>query len=292
MLQLAGIHAIVATPFDRSGASIEHGVLAEHVDRLIRAGVTILVADGNTSEYHSLSPAERRAALRTIADTAGDRALVVAGVGAVPAEAGKEGRDARDAGARALMVHTPPSPFQTPAGWLRYHDDLADATGMPLLPYVRGAAIDPGTIAVLARRPSVAAIKYAIPDVIGFGTAVSLAPDATHWICGLAESWAPAFAAHGSSGFTSGLVNVHPEIPLAFHRALTTADPEAVRGLWSRIRPFELLRARDADGYNVSVIKAALRLRGIEFGPVRPPASDIPESFLPEIERALALLGG
>lgn len=290
MLDLAGVHAIVITPFTGGGEAVDHEILARHVERLIGAGVRILVADGNTSEYHSLTRAERTATLRTVADAAGGRAIVVAGVGGTPAEVGEEARAARTAGAQGLMVHTPPTPFLTRDGWLRYHDGLATAVDLPQLPYVRAAALDARAVAELAQRSYVAAVKFALPDVVAFGTAVSLAADATHWICGLAETWAPSFWAYGAVGFTSGLVNVAPAAALALHGSLTAGDLAVARDLWTRIRPFEAMRSRAGDGYNVAVVKAALRLTGLDPGPVRPPASDLPDAWVAELEVAMAAI--
>jgi len=292
MLDLAQVHAILATPFSRDGSRLEQGILAHHVARLVDAGVRVVVSGGNTSEYHALSTAERLEALRTTVAAAGSRAVVVAGVGASPAEVADEARAARDAGADALMVHTPAHPFLTPAGWLAYHDGLAAAAELPLLPYIRTAAIGSDVVTELARRPYTAAIKFAVPDLLGFAGARAEAPTATAWICGLAESWAPGFAAHGAVGFTSGLVNVLPQVAQAMHRALAAGDAEAARALWVRIRPFERLRARSQDGYNVAVVKAALRIEGHAFGPVRPPSSDLPEDLHHEMARALELMRG
>jgi 4-hydroxy-tetrahydrodipicolinate synthase len=292
MLAFDGVHAILVTPFSQDGTAIDHAMLGEHVERLVTSGVQTLVADGNTSEYHSLTRGERLATLRTIADAARSRATVVAGVGGTPAEVADEARAARTAGAQALMVHTPPAPFLTSDGWIRYHDLLAAAVDVPLLPYVRAAGLEPRTIASLASRSYVAAVKYANPDVVAFATASGLVPDGTHWICGLAETWAPAFWVHGAVGFTSGLVNVLPAASLALHHALATGDVAGARRLWRPIRAFESLRTRSADGYNVAVVKAAMRMTGRDPGPVRPPASDIPDAWVQEVADALDAIQG
>lgn len=172
------------------------------------------------------------------------------------------------------MVHTPAHPFLTPDGWLRYHDDLAAATGLPLLPYVRTSAVGTDAIVELARRPFTAAVKFALPDLITFATVQSAAPDATAWICGIAELWAPAFAAHGAVGFTSGLANVLPAVSLGLHRDLAAGDgcsegdvgahppPRAAAGA-GRGRS---QRGRDQGG--VAPGRA-------DFGPVRPPSGDL-----------------
>src|SRR5690606_5861704 len=99
------------------------------------------------------------------------------------------------------------------------------------------------------------------------------------WICGLAESWALPFYALGGKGFTSGLVNVAPELSLAVWRALEAGDYATARGYVDRIAPFEAMRTKYRNGANVTVVKEALRLRGAEVGPVRLPG-------LPRLEEA------
>jgi 4-hydroxy-tetrahydrodipicolinate synthase len=93
----------------------------------------------------------------------------------------------------------------------------------------------------------------------------------TVWVCGLAESWAPAFYATGAEGFTSGLVNVFPEISLAVHKTLSLGDFSVARSLIDRIARFESLRTHYRNGANVTVVKEALDLLGISVGRVRLP---------------------
>lgn len=286
-LDLAQVHAILVTPFSGDGSRVDHGLLAAHVQGLLDAGVRVVVSGGNTSEYHALSTLERRATLATTVTVAAGQAIVVAGVGASVADVGDEGRAARDAGADALMVHTPAHPFMTPGGWLRYHDDLAAAADIPLLPYVRSPAPGMDAIVELARRPYTVAMKFALPDLLAFATVQSAAPDATAWICGIAESWAPAFAAHGAVGFTSGLANVLPSVSLGLQRDLAAGNLAAARATWARLRPFERLRSLSADGANVAVIKEALRIIGMDPGPVRPPSGELPPPLRTEVRLAL-----
>jgi 4-hydroxy-tetrahydrodipicolinate synthase len=287
---LSGVHAILVTPFSPDGSNVDHPALEAHVERLVEAGVRLMVVGGNTSEYFSLTQQERTDAIRTVAAAAAGRATVIAGIGASIREAPAEGDAARRLGADGLMVHTPASPFITGQGWLRYLDTIAAAADAPLLPYLRSAAVDPASVATAATRPYAVAIKYAVADPLGFAQAVSRAPTETTWICGLAESWAPAFWSYGARGFTSGLVNLDPGLALGFWSALDRGDLAATQALWARIRPFESLRSRSGDGWNVAIVKAGMARTGHDVGPVREPSSELPDGLATELEAALRIL--
>jgi 4-hydroxy-tetrahydrodipicolinate synthase len=91
------------------------------------------------------------------------------------------------------------------------------------------------------------------------------------WVCGLAEGWAAPFYAMGARGFTSGLVNVAPELSLAVLRALDAGDFAAAAALVDKLAPFEAMRTKHNNGANVTVVKEAMTLMGDAVGPVRLP---------------------
>ena len=53
------------------------------------------------------------------------------------------------------------------------------------------------------------------------------------------------------------------------------------------LRPIEDYRARAGDSYNISMLKAALRLTGRDFGPPRPPQRRITAAEEAEIRTLL-----
>lgn len=285
-----GVHLITVTPFTADGASIDVPTLERHLAAMADAGLETVVVGGNTSEYLSMSPLERRRSLDVAVACVGGRMRIIAGIGADTEAAAGEARDAEIAGADAVMVHTPPHPFVTNQGWIAYHDRIGAAIDIPVFPYVRDGRLDPGTIAAVATRPYARGIKYAVPNPVAFGTAVSLAPDRT-WICGSAERWAPTFWSLGAVGFTSGLANVRPWFSLRFLEAQRRDAHREVRRLWAASRAFEDLRSQQRDGWNVAVVKYAMgRTSRLDPGPVRLPATPIPPEMQQEVVDAVRLL--
>ncbi|RKN42424.1 dihydrodipicolinate synthase family protein [Streptomyces hoynatensis] len=280
---LADVVAIPVTPFDAEDR-IDAGAYRALLRRLLTAGVRALTPNGNTSEFYSLTPAERRAEVALTVEAvaeSGVEAQILAGVGQEVPAAVAAAREAAEAGAHMVMVHQPVHPYVSQEGWLAYHRAIAEAVPeLGVVPYLRNPAIEGGTLARLgAACPNVIGVKYAVPDPVRFATVSRDAGlDRFVWVAGLAELSAPAYFASGATGFTSGLVNVAPRLTLAMLRALRAADYPAAMRIWEEIRPFEELRAERQSANNVTVVKEALAHLGLCRRDIRPPSSPLPEA--------------
>jgi 4-hydroxy-tetrahydrodipicolinate synthase len=271
---LNGISGILVTPFDGDDQPAP-AKLAPIVDRAVNAGVHVLVANGNTGEFYSLQASEAEAMVHAAAEHIAGRVPLLGGVGRSVNEACALARASRRAGATGLMVHQPPDPFAAPRGVLDYVRRVADAgDGLPVMLYLRNEAIGLPAIEELCRLPLVAGIKWATPTPLVLAEAIRRTADLDlAWVCGLAEIWAPPLYAVGARGFTSGLINVAPARSVAIHAALEAGDYAQATRLIAQMQPFEDLRARERNGANVSVVKAALQLMGDDCGAARPPAA-------------------
>jgi len=280
---------INVTPFDESGA-VDLDRYAALVDRQVRAGIDVVTANGNTGEFYALDAAEQAAAVRATVSAAGD-AVVLAGVGHSAKQAAAEAADAVAAGAHGVMVHQPVHPYQSVEGWVAYHREVAAAIpdhGVVL--YVRSPLVGVAGFRALADAcPNVVGVKYAVPDPIALAELVrAFRDDRLVWSCGLAESFAPYFWLSGARGFTSGLATVAPQRSLALLAALRAGDFAGAMAIWQRLRPFEEMRARRANGLNVSVVKEALAQLGLCRPDVRPPITVLTEAERAEVKDILA----
>jgi 4-hydroxy-tetrahydrodipicolinate synthase len=287
-----GIFGVTITPFSSDGTRIDEAGLTALVNRLLDDGISRLVPNGNTGEYHTLSAAERLRAAEIALAAARPRArLVVVGVAGPVEDALAAARHADAHGADAVMVHHPVHPYVTPEGLLQYLSTIAAASPLPIVPYLK-TALAAADARALAAIPGVVAVKWGVNDLPAFAAAVAATQDSgVEWICGTAELWAPFYWAVGASGFTSGLVNVTSQRSIRLLEALQAGDRQATMALWEAIRPFEAMRARRSDGWNVAVVKAAMRTLGLAAGPVRAPSSDVGEAELVEIGQLLAAWG-
>lgn len=270
---LTGISGILVTPFDDRDV-VAPDKLGPIIDRAVNSGVDVLVANGNTSEFYALQYRESEEMMRAVVEKVAGRAPVLNGVGRSVGEACSLARASVKAGADGLMVHQPPDPFVAPRGLMDYVARVAEsAEGLPLVLYLRHDIVDADNLARLIEVPGVIGVKWAMPTPVKLGQVIRAAARDVIWICGLAETWAPAMYAVGAQGFTSGLINVWPSCSVAIRDALCAGQYHQARQLIGEIEEFEIIRAEEASGINVTSVKAALQLLGNDCGPARAPAA-------------------
>jgi 5-dehydro-4-deoxyglucarate dehydratase len=178
---------------------------------------------------------------------------------------------------------------------------VAAATALPVIVYQRdNAVLTPETVVGLARTDGIIGLKDGLGDLDLMQRIVSAvrtdAPGDFLYFNGLptAEQTQLAYAAIGVTLYSSAVFCFAPEIALAFHRALATGDESTTHRLLDGFyRPFVELRAQGR-GYAVSLVKAGVRLRGLDVGEVRPPLHEPGEDHVKQlaqlIERGYALL--
>jgi 4-hydroxy-tetrahydrodipicolinate synthase len=289
---LKGISGVPVTPFDAADR-IAPAPLKALIQRLAAAGIDNIVAAGNTGEFYALELQEVLSVYAQVAQANAGRSALTAGVGRSLKEAIVLARAAEKEGADALMIHQPPDPFASPQGMVEYNHAVAGATKLPVILYVRRDLFSDEEFAALLDHPNIVGMKYAFPDAPKLAERIrACRPLGKIAVCGLAEPWAAPFQAVGAQGFTSGLVNVLPELSIEVRDALARADYDAARRACERIAPFEAMRAMQGNGWNVTVVKQAMRAMGHAVGRARPPASpELPAPYARRVEALLAEWG-
>ncbi|MFE5817542.1 dihydrodipicolinate synthase family protein [Streptomyces sp. NPDC056479] len=282
---LADVVAIPVTPFAEDG-SVDQDAHRALLRRLLDGGVTTLTPNGNTGEFYTLTPEERRLVTELTIDEAGGRAAILVGVGHDVPTAVASARYARDLDAQMVMVHQPVHPYVSQSGWVDYHRAIAAAVpDLGVVPYIRNAQLSGARLAELADDcPNVIGVKYAVPDAAKFAAfARDAGLERFVWVAGLAEPYAPSYFSAGATGFTSGLVNVAPAVSMNMIEALRAGDYPAAMKVWEQIRRFEELRAANGSANNVTVVKEALAALGLCRRDVRPPSRELPEDERAEV---------
>jgi len=287
--QLQTVCAINLTPFRGEQREIDWDALEQNIRFLLDNGVKVIVPCGNTSEFFSLTLEEAKQEIERVVRWVDGRAVVIAGIGYGVETAVELGRHAQRAGADAVMIHQPIQPYITEKGAVAYYRKIMEALDIPSVVYFKDPNLSDDILKELAPVEQFIAVKYAINDLPRFARVVREIPKehGITWICGTAEKWAPFFWHAGAVGFTSGLVNVHPEFSLGMLRALQQNDTDTVWNLWKQILPFEDLRAKYNSGNNVAVVKEALNLLGMKGGLLREPLDPLNESDREELKRML-----
>lgn len=293
--RLDGLLFFPATAFDALGR-VDLEVYRHHLKTRIAAGPGAVFACCGTGEFFALDIDEYGQCVQVAVQEAAGRIPVVAGVGYNVGLAGRYARRAAEAGAAGLLVMPPPLAASGGQAGLREHYlRLADASPIDLIVYQRdGVAFAPETVADLAAHPRIVGFKDGRGDLDLMRRIVGAVRDrhgagALMYFNGMptAEMTALPYRSVGVADYSSAVFCFAPEIALAFHGAYRAGDPAMLdRLLDGFFRPYVELR-RQGPGYAVSLVKAGVRLTGLDLGPVRPPLSDpTPE----HLERLAALV--
>ncbi|MFI9830455.1 5-dehydro-4-deoxyglucarate dehydratase [Streptomyces sp. NPDC051913] len=281
--------------------SVDLDIYRTHVRQGVEAGAAAVFAACGTGEFHALTPEEFATVVRAAVEATAGRVPVVAGVGYGTALAVRYAGLAEGAGADGLLALPPYLVLAGQEGLLRHYREIAAATALPVVVYQRDNAVfTPETVVDLARTPGIVGLKDGLGDLDLMQRIVSAVrgevPRGFLYFNGLptAELTQLAYRAVGVPLYSSAVFCFAPEIALAFHGALETGDrATADRLLDGFYRPFVELRAQGR-GYAVALVKAGVRLRGLDVGEVRPPLHEPTEDHVKQlaqiIERGYALL--
>ncbi|MEY2243411.1 5-dehydro-4-deoxyglucarate dehydratase [Streptomyces sp. SAS_267] len=282
--------------------TVDLGVYREHVRRGVEAGAAAVFACCGTGEFHALVPEEFETCVRAAVEAAEGRVPVIAGAGYGTALAVRYARLAEAAGADGLLAMPPYLVSAGQEGLLRHYREIAAATSLDVIVYQRDNAVfTPASVVELARTEGIIGFKDGLGDLDLMQRVVSAVRSETPgdflYFNGLptAELTGLAYRGLGITLYSSAVFCFAPEIALAFHRALNAGDDTTVNRLLDGFyRPFVDLRARGR-GYAVALVKAGVRLRGLDVGEVRPPLHEPAEDHVKQlaqlIERGYALIG-
>ncbi|GAA2434205.1 5-dehydro-4-deoxyglucarate dehydratase [Streptomyces macrosporus] len=299
--RLDGLLFFPVTAYGPDGA-LATDVFRAHVRRGIDAGAAAVFACCGTGEFHALTLDEFRACVSAAVAEAAGRVPVIAGAGYGTALAVQYARAAREEGADGLLAMPPYLVVPDQAGLRDHYTALADAAELDIVVYQRDNAVfAPETVVELARHPRIVGLKDGLGDLDLMQRIVSAVrtaePDGDFlYFNGLptAELTGLAYRGIGVTLYSSAVFCFAPEIAVAFRRALVEGDDATVHRLLDGFyRPLVELRNKGR-GYAVSLVKAGVRLRGLDVGGVRPPLSEPAAEHVEElaalVERGHALL--
>jgi 4-hydroxy-tetrahydrodipicolinate synthase len=291
-MRFPGVIPAVTTPFGARG-EVDLDALRGNARSLLDAGLTGLVGNGTMGEAGSLSQAERRGVIEALADAAGGRAIVTAGVSAQNPEAAVAyARDAAAAGAGALMLLPPLLYGGDEREVLAFYAAVAAATDLPIMAYNNpvasgGTDLLPSFLTRLGREvDAVVAVKECSGDARRIA---ALRAESELEVLVGGDDWPLEGFAAGATGWVSGVANVAPEDCVALQRHVIDGELDAARAINARILPLARL---DMTPKLVQYFKAAQDAVGRVGGPCRPPRMELTADERAIVDAALGALRG
>ena len=271
-MRFEGIYTPVVTPHT-STFDFDQGKFAETIELLIGAGVSGLIVAGTTGEYYAQTAEERIQLMNLAHSVIKDRVPLIVGTGAIRTEDSIQFAEAaKQAGADALLVATPPYAYPTGREIALHALAIDRAANLPVMLYNYPGRMcvnmDEETLDRLGRSPNFCAIKESSGDP---NRLHMLARDYPHiqLSCGM-DDQALEFFAWGARSWVCAGSNFAPEAHIALYKACAVeGDFTKGRKIMSAMLP--LMRVLEQGGKFVQCIKHGLTLRGIDAGPPRKP---------------------
>ncbi len=291
-MKLEGVYSVLPTPFAENG-DVDEPSLRRVVDLFIDAGVNGVTALGVTGEVARLDDGERARVLEVVVDQVKGRIGIVAGTSADGTRTCIQfSRQAKAAGATAVMVSPPRMPKLNSEAVVRHFSALAEAVDIEIVvqdyPPISGYAMEPGLLARIAREiPRARTIKLEDPPT-PFKTSRILdqAGDFEVRIFGgLGGVFLLEELMAGATGAMTGFA--FPEILVKIVTRFRTGDVDGAADVFYRSVP--LMRFEFQEGIGMAIRKEVLRRRGaLSTAATRAPAAGLDRTTREALDRVMA----
>ena len=269
---LAGYSVTTATPFTQDLSAVDTEGISVNIKFLLDNNVPMLIPNGNTGEFYSLSDLEWFEVLQETVNVTGTRSTIMSGVGHSTKTALMQIEKAKSLGVPAVMIMYPQHVFVSEEGILDYYRTILEGSdGMNIVLYKKGPLLSDVVLRKLMKYKTLAGVKYAFGRIVDFAKTVQDLGSSIIWSCGTAERFAPFFWLAGATAFTSGLGNFAPKVTAQMYNALKMGDYAEAMVIQKKIAQFEYLREGRDKANNVPVVKRALDYVGLVGGNCRPP---------------------
>lgn len=270
-----GAGVAIITPFTADG-KVNEKVLAEIIEYQISHSTDAIVICGTTGESATLDHNEHTQAIKVAVDVTAGRIPVIAGTGSNDtAYALKLSNDAEKLGVDGLLMVTPYYNKASQEGLIKHFNYVADRVSTPIIlynvPSRTGCEIKPETYAELAKHKMIYAAKEATGNLSSIAKTISLVPEDFVIYSGNDDQITPIMSL-GGKGVISVLSNILPQV--AHDIAQTALDGDFKKSAELQLKYLELCNAMFMD-VNPIPVKVAMRMMGIDVGPLRLPLCDM-----------------
>ena len=290
-MKFEGIYTPVVTPHHDDFSIYKDGFAAV-IEHLIESGIHGLIIAGTTGEYYVQSMEERLELMALAKDLIKGRLPLIIGTGALRTEESiAYAEKAREVGADAILVATPPYGVPTPRENALHALAIDRAANLPIMLYNypgrMAAEMDGEYLDRVGRSPNFCAIKESSGDI---NRVHLLARDYAHiqMSCGM-DDQALEFFAWGARSWVCAGSNFAPKAHIALYEACALeGDFTKGRAIMSAMMP--LMRVLEQGGKFVQCIKHGLTYRGIPAGPPRYPLRPLNKDEKRELEMTIRVM--
>lgn len=280
-----GAGVAIVTPFHED-ESINYDRLDELIDFHCENGTDSIVICGTTGESATMTEQEHAECVRFTIERAKGRIPVIAGTGSNCTRTAIElSKDAAEHGADGLLLVTPYYNKATQAGLIAHYTAVAKEAKAPIIMYSvasrTGCNIEPATVAALVKNvDNIVGIKEASGNISQVAKIMALTDGNIDLYSGNDDQIVPLLSL-GGKGVISVLSNVAPRQTHDICEKFFAGDIAGSAAL--QLKALPLVEQLFCE-VNPIPVKKAMKLIGLDCGPLRMPLTEL----TPEHEKALA----
>lgn len=288
MAVFTGAGVAIITPFKENG-EVNYEKFAELIEFQVKNGTDAIIVCGTTGEASTLTHEEHLDVIRFCVEKVAGRIPVIAGTGSNCTETAVYlSKEAEKYGVDGVLLVTPYYNKATQKGLYNHFKVIADSIKVPVILYNvpgrTGCNMLPETVVKLCTEvENIVGVKEASGNISQVAKLMALAGGNVDLYSGNDDQIVPLLSL-GGKGVISVLSNVAPKETHEICAKFFAGDVEGSCAL--QLKALELCDALFCE-VNPIPVKAALNLMGMEVGSLRMPLSDMDETNVPKMEKAL-----
>ncbi|MBQ4463859.1 MAG: 4-hydroxy-tetrahydrodipicolinate synthase [Eubacterium sp.] len=274
-----GAGVALITPMNADG-SVNYDKLEELLEMQIAGGTDAIISCGTTGEASTLSEEEHIECIRFTCEKVKGRIPVVAGTGSNSTYTALQlSKEAKDAGADALLLVTPYYNKATQAGLVKHFGTIAGEVGLPVILYNipgrTGMKIEAETIMEMRKEYSnIVGVKDATGDMAETVKVLSLSDGKIDVYSGNDDITVPIMSV-GGKGVISVLSDILPKETHDMVKACLDGDFKT--GAAMQLKYYNLIQALFGE-VNPIPVKKAMNFMGLDVGPLRLPLTEMSDA--------------
>ena len=281
-----GCGTAIATPFNEEGVNFK--VFGDLIENQISEGVDAIIVCGTTGEAATMTEQERKDAIKFVVDKVAGRIPVIAGTGSNNTAAAIEmTKYVESIGVDGALVVTPYYNKTTQKGLVEHYKAIANNTKLPIIVYSvpsrTGVNVTPETALELSKIENIVAIKEASGNISQVAKIASLCGDDLNIYSGNDDQIVPVLSV-GGIGVISVLSNIYPKYTHEMvYDYLNGNTAEATKKQLACLNVVDNLFSE----VNPIPVKAALNMKGYDYGIPRLPLIEMSEGKKADLKKAI-----